>query len=156
MLEKLAVDSGFENWAAAATADSYDPDRVRRALAPDRTTHTSPRDSTTLLSAIWTDTAGPPQACAEVRRMMGHQLTRDRIAAGFPRSVRVSAKSGGLLGFVINEIGVVELTNGTRYAIAIFTTTSESSKYYSQINAAIGMAARDAVAWLEESVPGSS
>jgi beta-lactamase class A len=153
MLEKLAVESGFENWAVAADADIYDAGRVLRALEPERTTHTSARDSTALLSAIWTNKAAPKAACAEVRRMMSQQLTRDRIGSGFPRSVRVSAKSGGLLGFVINEIGVVEPANGRRYAVAIFTTTSESAKYYTQINAAIGIAARDAVAWLEESDP---
>ncbi len=38
---------------------------------------------------------------------MEQQPTRHRIGAGFPPGVHVAAKSGGLMGVVRNEIGVV-------------------------------------------------
>jgi hypothetical protein len=42
--------------------------------------------------------------------MMGRQVTRQRLALGFPRSgTRVAAKSGSLLGIIRNEIGVITM-----------------------------------------------
>jgi Beta-lactamase enzyme family len=61
----------------------------------------------TLLRLIWRDEAGPAEACAQVRRMMARQVTRQRLALGFPRAgVQVAAKSGSLLGVIRNEVGV--------------------------------------------------
>jgi beta-lactamase class A len=39
---------------------------------------------------------------------VGQQLTKHRLAAGFPPPARVHAKSGSLVGVVRNEIGVIE------------------------------------------------
>jgi hypothetical protein len=38
------------------------------------------------LQLIWRDEAGPAAACAPVRQIMGRQVTRQRLALGFPRS----------------------------------------------------------------------
>ena len=88
-----------------------------RALQPNRETRTTPEDMTRLLSRIWRDEAAPAAACAEVRRLMGHQASH-RFALGFPDGVAVQTKSGGLLGRIRNEIGVVTYPDGCRYAVA--------------------------------------
>jgi hypothetical protein len=66
-----------------------------------------------LLQGIWTDTAAEAAACASVRRAMGQQLTRHRIASGFGPDVKVAAKSGGLMGLVRNEAGVMSVHRRT-------------------------------------------
>jgi len=80
---------------------------------------------------------------------MGRQLTQQRIASGFRPPVRVTAKSGSLLGVVRNEIGVISYPDGRRYAAAVFTRSPPGSDEVS-INAAIGIATARAVAALRE------
>jgi beta-lactamase class A len=99
---------------------------------------------TTLLRLIWTDQAGPADACRRVRTLMGQLLTKNRLASGFPFPAKVSAKSGGLAGTVRNEIGVVEFPDGRAYALAVFTRT-ESDGMEAPMNRAIGEAAALAV-----------
>lgn len=91
-----------------------------------------------LLRAIWTDRAGAPEACAAVRRAMGHQLTRHRIASGFASPVTVAAKSGGLMGIVRNEAGVVTFPDGSAYAVAVFTRSDRATSNAAEIDAGIG------------------
>lgn len=74
---------------------------------------------------------------------MGHQLTRHRIAAGFGPDVRVAAKSGGLMGLVRNEAGVVTFPDGEQYAVAVFTrSTPSTTTDPALIDAGIGRVAR--------------
>lgn len=157
LLDSIGGDLGFAGWHELQEAD--DPEVVaglqRRlaavnAFVPERTTRTTARDMTTLLGQIWRDEAGPAQACAQVRRLMAAQVTRHRLAAGFPAEVRVSAKSGSLLGVVRNEIGVLEYPDGARYAAAVFTRADEPYRNDSGINAAIGTAAARGVRLLRD------
>jgi beta-lactamase class A len=153
LLDSVGTDLGFPSWRALQetaddpqTSPEVGADLRRRlagvgALVPERTTHTTARDMTALLRAVWRDEAGPPWACARVRRSMAEQVTRQRIATGFPTDVRVSAKSGSLLGVVRNEIGVVEFPDGGRYAVAVFTRTDQPFRTEHEVNAAIGTAA---------------
>ena len=141
------------HWAAAAPADEVaratEQMLASRALDPAKGTRTTPRDMVTLLRLIWTDQAGPAAACARVRSVMSRQLTRHRLASGFPLPVKVAAKSGGLLGVVRNEVGVISYPDGRRYAAAVFTRSRPGSNEIA-INAAIGAAAARAVAALRE------
>lgn len=131
MLDDLAREAGFADYRAM---DSHDPaagppsiEEVRQrlhesaTLDPARSSHTTAADTVRLLQVIWSDAGVSPQACATVRQAMGWQLTRHRIASGFGPDVAVAAKSGGLMGLVRNEAGVVTLPTGERYAIAVFT-----------------------------------
>lgn len=164
LLDSVGTDLGFPGWRALqetaddpSTAPEVSADLRRRlvtvsALVPERTTHTTARDMTTLLRLVWRDEAGPPWACARVRRSMAEQVTRQRIATGFPPDVRVSAKSGSLLGVVRNEVGVVELPGGGRYAVAVFTRTDQPFRSEHEVNAAIGAAAARAVEELRSPV----
>ncbi len=95
--------------------------RSSPALDPTQGTRTTARDAVELLKGIWTDRAGPPVACERIRWAMERQLVRARLASGFGQDVSVAAKSGGLLGVVPNEIGVVRYPSGDAYAVAVFT-----------------------------------
>ncbi len=94
----LAEDAGPGD-LAPKLADPVVLSRLR-ALDPRRTNRGTPRDMTTLLSAVWLD----PDA-APLRRIMGMQVWPHRLASGFPfDDVRVAGKTG-TLPTVRNEIG---------------------------------------------------
>jgi len=116
---------------------------------PELGAHTTARAFAGLLAAIWRDEAGPPVACAEVRRILGTQVFPHRLRAGFPDSVKVAGKTGSLLGWK-NEAGVAEFPDGARYAIAVFTRLKkppEEMRATAQ-DAVIGAAAAAAVSSL--------
>ncbi len=128
----------------AAAHDSTQPFGL-----PQHGAHTTARAFTGLLAAVWKDEAGPPAACAEVRRILGTQVFPHRLRAGFPDSVKVSGKTGSLMGWK-NEAGVAEFPNGQRYAIAVFTRLKkppEEMRATAQ-DAVIGAAAAAAVSLL--------
>src|SRR5215469_16186663 len=113
-LDWIGQDAGFDGYAdlvrrGAALSPEEERHAIGRALAgrafdPYQTIRTTARETAALLRLIWRDEAGPPDACADVRRLMSFQVTRQRIGLGFPRSgVRVAAKSGTWLGLIRNE-----------------------------------------------------
>jgi beta-lactamase class A len=123
-----------------------DPQAVR-ALAwvdPARANATTPRDMTELLSAIWTDRAGPPAACAFVRDAMASQVNTQRIASGFGDRVTVAGKTG-TIPFVRNEAGVISYPDGRQFAVAIFTRSDSLADRNPALDAVMGQAARRAV-----------
>ncbi|WP_410615730.1 serine hydrolase [Amycolatopsis sp. lyj-109] len=113
--------------------------RPLRALDPLRTSATTPREMTTLLSAIWADDVGAP-----VREWMSAQVGWHRLAAGFPPEVAVAGKTGTMPG-IRNEIGVATYPDGAAYAVAVFTTGGAETLRRPDIDRAIGAAARAAV-----------
>src|SRR5690348_12183666 len=86
-----------------------------------------PSDMTTLLTAIWTDTAGPPAACAFVRDVMARQQNTQRLASGFADGAITIAGKTGSIPFVRNEAGVVSYPDGRRYAVAVFTRSDSTA-----------------------------
>jgi beta-lactamase class A len=155
----IAHEAGFPDWdsmwerAGQQLSTEEEDELVRRitavsALIPERTTRTTARDMATLLRLIWSDQAGPLQACKRVRDLMHQQLTRHRLAAAFPPPARVAAKSGSLIGVVRNEAGVIEYPDGRAYAAAVFARAHEPWKNDAAINAAIGTAAAAAISEL--------
>ncbi len=157
MFTSLARDLGFADWdevqahpwADVPEAETARVDERMRAAAscdPALATRTTPREMSRLLTAIWRDEATSPPACAAVRHAMGLQLQRQRIARGFPeRGIRVSAKSGSFGGAFRNEVAVVELPDGGRYAVAVFTRAHDLYERQQEIDDAIGVVARRAV-----------
>ncbi|MEV1179374.1 serine hydrolase, partial [Nonomuraea sp. NPDC049784] len=139
LFQQVTEDIG-EDWDVA----TQDELRVMAVRDPARTTAGTPREITTLLSLIWRDQAGPPEACAEVRKVMGEQIWPHRLAAGFPDEVKVSGKTGTLWG-IRNESGVVEYPDGKRYAVAVFVRSDVIRSRLPAADAAIGCAARLAV-----------
>ncbi|HEY1716541.1 MAG TPA: serine hydrolase, partial [Solirubrobacteraceae bacterium] len=129
--------SDFDARLAAA-----DPEAVR-ALAwvdPARANATTPRDMTSLLAAVWTDRAGPPEACAFVRDAMARQENTQRIASGFGDGVTTAGKTG-TIPFVRNEAGVVTYPDGRQFAVAVFTRSDSHTDRNPTLDAAIGQAA---------------
>lgn len=154
-LDWIGQDAGFAGWAdLERRGASLPPEEERhaigkalagRAFDPYRAIRTTARETATLLRLIWRDEAGPPDACAHVRRLMSLQVTRQRIALGFPRQgVRVAAKSGTLLGLIRNEAAAISFPD-RRYTVAVFTRAHEQWAGEHQVNAAIGQAAALAV-----------
>lgn len=97
MLDSIAVEVGFDDYAALAAHDPVTDGapteeevtaRTARSLAldPERGSRTTPADMVRLLDVIWTNTAAPTAACAAVRQGIVNQLTRHRIASGFDRA----------------------------------------------------------------------
>ncbi|GAA2435197.1 serine hydrolase [Streptomyces macrosporus] len=147
LLESVLEDVGAADPAAfAAVYPTLSPERIRAlpTLDPLRTNSGTARDATRLLTLIWTDRAGPAEACARVREAMGFQVSRHRLEAAFPEEVAVAAKSGTLPG-VRNEIGVVSYPDGGRYAVAVFAETRSLGQRRPDLDAAIGAAGRVAV-----------
>ncbi|MEV6830748.1 serine hydrolase [Amycolatopsis sp. NPDC051102] len=113
--------------------------RPLRALDPLRTSATTPREMTTLLSAIWAGDVGAP-----IREWMSAQVSWHRLAAGFPPEVAVAGKTGTMPG-IRNEIGVATYPDGAAYAVAVFTVGGAETLRRPDIDHAIGAAARAAV-----------
>lgn len=81
---------------------------------------------------------------------MGRQLTRHRLAEGFPAPARVAAKSGGLVGICRNEVGMIDYPDGRPYLAAVFTATASTANKDAhgsdaEINRMIGRVAATAV-----------
>lgn len=142
MLATVKADAGPEG--ARALADPRVVSRLR-ALDPERTNRSTPRDMTRLLGAVWRDEACTPEHGAAIRRIMGLQVWPHRLASGFPfDDVHVAGKTGSL-PTLRNEVGVVEYPDGGRYAVAVFTRTAHTAATLPAADAVIGTAARIAV-----------
>lgn len=86
-----------------------------------------------------------------MRRMLRLQVCRHRLASGFPGDdVRVAGKSGSFLD-LRSEVGVVELPNGHRCAVAVFIRSGIATPLADPtVDAVIGTAARLAVDLLHD------
>ncbi|MFF3286873.1 serine hydrolase [Streptomyces sp. NPDC003023] len=156
LLESMLAEVGARDEREFATVfPALSPAQVRSlgVYDPARTNSSTPRDMTRLLRSVWRDEAGPSEACAMVRDLMGRQVFRHRLAAGFGEGVRVAAKTGTLPG-LHNEVGAVEFPDGGRYAVAVFARTPDLVASHTQTDVAIGAAARAAVDLLRGPLPG--
>lgn len=144
ILGSLVEDVGAEH--AGKPWTQWDPEVLAsaRSMQPDKTSSTTPAEMTQLLAMIWRDEAGPPDACAEARRIMALQVWPHRLRSGFPGGVRIAAKTGTLPG-ARNEAGVVTYPDGDRYAVGVFTRAHTLDDPLPAVDAAIGQAARVAV-----------
>ncbi|MEU8513967.1 serine hydrolase [Kitasatospora sp. NPDC048722] len=116
-----------------------------RVLDPAFTNHSTPRDMTALLAALWHGEACPGDHGAALRRLLGLQVWPHRLASGFPfDDVRVHGKTG-TLPTLRHEVGVVEYPDGGRYALAVFTRAAATAITLPAADAAIGTTARLAV-----------
>ncbi|WP_419996310.1 serine hydrolase [Streptomyces boninensis] len=142
LLATMKEDTG--PLGAQALTDPHVLSRLR-ALDPGHSNHSTPRDLTRLLRAIWRDEAGTPEHCAAIRRLLGLQVWPHRMASGFPfDDVHVAGKTG-TLPTARSEVGVVEYPDGGRYAVAVFTRAANPAATLPQADAVIGTAARLAV-----------
>ena len=97
-----------------------------------------------LLQRVWLDQVSEPSATAELRRLMALQVFTHRLSSDLRTdTLRVSGKTGTFL-HLRHEIGVVEADSGDRVAIAALTRSSRRASTASDIDLAIGAAARSA------------
>lgn len=120
-----------------------------RVVDPQRTNRTTPRETTTLLTKIWTEDGIVASAAAEIRRILGLQVWPHRLRSGFGDEARTSGKTGTLPS-VRNEVGVVEYPDGGRYAVAVFLRTASTAQVRPDADRAIGTLAAAAVAELRD------
>lgn len=114
------------------------------AVHPVQTSHSTPRDVTTLLNALWTDTAAPADVCRQARDIMALQIWPHRLTSGFPAGVRIAAKTGTLPTWR-NEAGVVTYPDGRQHAVAVFTRATSLTDRQPLVDASIGRAGFAAV-----------
>jgi beta-lactamase class A len=150
LLESMLAEVGARDEREFAVRYPALPDDRKRRLAvldPRHTTASTPREITRLLHLIWSDAAGPTEACAFVRDLMSRQVFRHRLVSGFPDDVTVAAKTGTLPGLHM-EAGVARYPDGKYYAIAVFARTQDLAASRPTVDAAIGKAAGIAVDFL--------
>lgn len=136
-----AADSDLDELFEGATAEQI---LALDAVHPVRTSHSTPRDVTTLLNALWTDTAASAEACRQAREIMALQIWPHRLTSGFPAGVRIAAKTGTLPTWR-NEAGVVTYPDGRQYAVAVFTRAASLADRQPLVDASIGRAGFAAV-----------
>lgn len=165
LLDGLARELGFADVESfmAFDAAAASPERVTELASAMRTARamdavdtnvSTARETTRLLELIWKDEAGPVEACAEARRILGLQVFRDRLASGFPDEVTVSGKTG-TLPFLRNEAGVVAYPDGGRYAVAVFARATSPGYRQPDQDRVIGTVARLAVDHLRATSSGA-
>ena len=135
------ADSDLDELFEGASADQI---LALDAVHPVKTSHSTPRDVTTLLNALWTDTAAPAEACRQARDIMALQIWPHRLTSGFPSGVRIAAKTGTLPTWR-NEAGVVTYPDGRQYAVAVFTRAASLADRQPLVDASIGRAGFAAV-----------
>ncbi|ASR01112.1 serine hydrolase [Gordonia rubripertincta] len=144
--ERLQRETGTST-VAEAFAALADPDSDASVSAYDAaySSSSTPRDCTTLLSAVWTDRAASAEMCAFIRDTMRRQVFTARLASGFPfRRVTVAGKTGTLVA-IRNEVGVVEFPGELPVAVAVFTLSARSEPALPHVDRAIGEVARTVV-----------
>jgi beta-lactamase class A len=148
LLSTFSADTGLDAMPLGGFA-AVDPEALRRwrVLDPIKTSRSTAAEMSRLLAMIWRDEAGPAEACAEVRRIMAHQVWPHRLTQGFPDGVTLAAKTGTLPG-IRNEAGVASFPDGKRYAVAVFTRSATYVDRQPAVDTAIGRAAFAAVSAL--------
>lgn len=165
MLDAIGRHMGFADYVTllraqrgelgvAAQVASTDQARLGscRVLDPARASRTTARDMTRLITAIWTDQAASPRACAELRATMSRQLTR-RLGGAVPPNGALAAKSGALLGRVRNEVGAIATAAGETYAVAVLTRPVQPPALVAETDGAMGRAVKAAIEQLEDVSP---
>lgn len=105
----------------------------------------TPREITTLLSAVWTGRAASARQCAFARDLLASRTGPHRLRSGFPfDSVKVSDKTGSF-GSLRHDVGVVEYPGEVPWAVAVFTEAARSDQILPDADLVIGTAARIAV-----------
>lgn len=142
---QVVADAGVHAMEDVPVAMAPEQLAKMSAADPSRTNATTAREMTRLLALIWDDEVATAQSCAEMRRILAAQVFRHRLASGFPEDdIRISGKTGTILGWH-NEVAVVEFGDGGRYAVAVFTQNPAAPAKDYPSDAAIGVAAREAV-----------
>lgn len=98
----------------------------RKAYSPDTPQSakyglgvTTPNDMLRLLTLIAKDKIGDAKLCADIRSILAEQQYRDSIPRFLPTDWKYAGKTGGI-DHVRNDVGLVTLPDGRRFALALF------------------------------------
>ncbi len=145
-LHDLLRDTG-----TTSEPDAYrvlaDPDRALEPAGynPLRTSASTPRQLTLLLSALWSDTAASPAQCSFARDTLSATHGAYRLRTGFALDRIALAHATGTLGALRHDVGVVQFADERPYAVAVLTRSARPDRILPRADAAIGAAARLAV-----------
>jgi beta-lactamase class A len=145
-LQALLRDTG-----TTSEPDAYrvlaDPDRALEPVGYDalRTSASTPRELTLLLSALWSDTAASPAQCAFARDTLSGTFGPYRLRTGFALDGIALAHKTGTLGALRHDVGVVRFAHELPYAVAVLTRSARPDRILPRADAAIGAAGRLAV-----------
>jgi beta-lactamase class A len=147
LFDTIREDLGIGAETPLDEVDLRDPQVLQRLRAtdPTKTSRSTPRETTALLAAIWSDRAASPGSCAAIRTILSQQAWPHRLAAGFPEDDIVTSGKTGTLPPWRNEAGVVEMPDGATFAVAVFTKGSRRVLGDPAADAVIGGSARIAV-----------
>lgn len=150
----LTADTGARDLQEAMELLSdNDHPTTSKVFDPLLSSATTARDMTSLLAAIWTDTAASPQQCRFMRAVLAQQIWPHRLSSGFPYpGVRIAGKTG-TLGALRHEVGVVHHQHETAVAVAVFTQAARADRNLPRVDAVIGTTARAAVTFLRRAEP---
>ncbi len=142
LLGRERILASASEWGMTATSASFDrgPDGGAREYAAS-----TPRDLVHLLGLIATDALISAAACREMRDILGtqqfheqiarylpfHQYAREGVVHSGPLVVR--SKSGFMAddsGAVRVDAGIVEITDGPRWAIALMTEGNPDRRFH--------------------------
>ena len=113
-----------------------------RQLDVARTNTGTARAFADLLEAVWTDRGVHPAAAERLRDDLRRSLIRHRLAPDFASDHSIWASKTGTLLNLRHEAGVVEHSDGSRYAIVVMSTSSVPASTQPAAEAALGAAAR--------------
>nr|WP_240979743.1 serine hydrolase [Streptomyces sp. HNM0574] len=120
-VERFDADQAHLAHALAIDAGTSGRGHRVSQLDTTRANTGSARAYTELLQALWTPSAIDSEVAARVRELMAHNVLRHRLAPDFASDATVwSSKTGSLLN-LRHEIGVVEHTDGQRFAVTALT-----------------------------------
>jgi beta-lactamase class A len=133
-----------------------DPDRALEPAGydPVRTSASTPRQLTRLLSALWSDTAASPAQCAFARDTLSATFGPYRLRTGFALDGIALSHKTGTLGALRHDVGVVRFADERPYAVAVLTRSARPDRILPRADAAIGAAGRLAVDHLRLVRPG--
>jgi beta-lactamase class A len=131
-----------------------DPNRALEPAGydPVRTSASTPRELTRLLSALWSDTAASPAQCAFARDTLAATFGPYRLRTGFALDSIALAHKTGTLGALRHDVGVVRFADERAFAVAVLTRSARPDLILPRADAAIGTAGRLAVDHLRLSV----
>jgi beta-lactamase class A len=145
------VRSLLRDTGTTSEPDAYrvlaDPDRALEPAGYDplRSSASTPRELTQVLSALWTDTAASAAQCAFARQTLAATFGPYRLRTGFALDGITLAHKTGTLGALRHDVGVVRFAHEPAYAVAVLTRAARPDRILPQADAAIGAAGRLAV-----------
>jgi beta-lactamase class A len=105
---------------------------------------TTPANMAHLLELIAADQVVSPQASADIRNLLAHNVDRSKLVRSLPADAHVAHKSGWYDG-VANDVGIVTVDRvPTRWTIAVFTENLPDAETGNQIVAAVSKLVYDA------------